>query len=99
MFRALTVVEEDAVVARITQISERYSRVEDLYDALKWRLARDPESGIRISANAPYYLVKTDTAAYFIDGVPVIRALYSVSENEVVILAVDLADSPAGDVD
>jgi len=98
MNHALTVVEEHAVSEQISKISERFSRAEDLYEALKWRLARKPHDGVPI-AGTPYFLIKTSDPGDYTPGVPIIRAMYSVSENEINVYSVDLVETPAGDID
>lgn len=41
----LTIIEEDNVLAVIDQEKLKFSRIDDSYEALKWRIARRPESG------------------------------------------------------
>lgn len=93
-----TIIEEDSVVEKLAEISKLYPRVEDLFDALKWRLARKPEDGIPI-LKPDFLVIKTDLLDIQNGSVPVIRVLYSFTEDQVNIYAVAIVDMPAGDID
>jgi len=89
---ARSVVEETGVTETIAGASGDYSRIEDVYDALKWRLARNPESGVVLDTpQGVYYLIKTPI--WKISGVPVLTALYRFDGNEVVIISIKVDES------
>lgn len=86
---AKTIVESSQAQEAIDTAVKIYPRLVDLYEGLKWRLARRPaESGVKISKLHNRYIVKTlDWSSY---GVPVVRVIYAFDENETEILAIDV---------
>lgn len=86
---AKTVIESAQSQESIDSAIKTYPRLSDLYEGLKWRLARRPaESGVKISRLHDKYIVKTlDWSSY---GVPVVRVIYSFNENETEIIAIDV---------
>jgi len=87
---ARTIVEESSVVEMIESERVNYSRLEELFEGLKWRLARDAENGVRFASSngVDYLLIKTPNWA--INGVPVITALYSYDDDQVVIYSIKI---------
>ena len=86
---AKSVVESNQAQEAIDTAMKTYPRLNQLYEGLKWRLARRPaESGVKISRLHNKYILKTlDWSSY---GVPVVRVIYSFTDNEVEILAIDI---------
>jgi len=89
-FQARTVAVEDEVTKSIQNAKGNFKRVEEVYDALVWRLARKPDSGTEIS-NEGHHLIKTADLA--VEGVPVIAALYTFTEHQVDILSIKIMAS------
>jgi len=68
---------------------QNYPRLDDLYNSVNWTLARciEPE-GIRISRSQQYYVLKTRDLHNV--GIPTLRVVYTLDENQVVITEVDV---------
>lgn len=86
---AKSIIESAQAQESIDAAIQIYPRLNDLYEGLKWRLARRPaESGVKISRLYDKYILKTlDWSTY---GVPVIRVIYSFNENETEIIAINV---------
>ncbi len=86
---ARSIREEDEVSATYETASVLYPRLEQLWEAWKWRLARGPEEdAVKVTGTNPQaYLIKTwDFSEH---GMPMsITILYTFDENEVQILSV-----------
>ena len=90
---ARQVVEEHSVQDTIDNHSDEHPRFLDFWEALKWRLARQPEVGYPIPHSNPLlYLVHS--AHWDVPGAVVIVALYGFSMDEVVVKAVKVIDVP-----
>jgi hypothetical protein len=82
MARARTIIEEDDVAALIDQAAKSYPRIEEVWDAWKWRLARDPFRDATLLRDN-LYLIRTvpELTSY---GLPSgITILYEPNDNEV----------------
>ena len=82
--RLRTVIEGLRVSSKIDVECSNYPRLEEAYDALKWWLAHEPDSGDTLT---DYWWVceqKGDADA----NIPTLGALYSFDDNEVYIAAV-----------
>lgn len=87
-FNARTVKEERAVTDYIKNKIKDYPRIEDAFEACKWRLARRPEDGEQVKN--PFFIIKSEDFSNFDDvKMPPLRVLYSFDGNEVIIYAVD----------
>ena len=86
---ARTIVEDVSAQESIDMAVPIYPRLNDLYEGLKWRLARRPaESGVKLSRDSDKYITKTlDWSQY---NIPALRVIYSFNENETVIMAIDI---------
>jgi hypothetical protein len=51
-----TVICEDAVTRVLKEAESRHPKIHDLWDALEWRIARRPESGVAVTGQ--YYIYK-----------------------------------------
>lgn len=85
---ARTVVESNEATQVIDRERKKYPRFDDLYEGLQWRLARRPESGVKILRMEGYYIIKTIDWGKL--GIPVMRLLYIFNDNEVNIIAVEV---------
>jgi hypothetical protein len=85
-FSARTVIEDNRAASAVDEAEARYPRFSDLYEGIKWRLARKPEeSGEPVPDFEGYYTLKTPN--WIIEGVPVVQVLYKVrNKNEVTIV-------------
>ncbi len=74
-----TIREEEVVTARIDAAKTQHSRIEDIFDGIKWRLSREPESGYQLKGHdPPCYLFKV---AGRIESLPVVTVLYSYGDD------------------
>jgi hypothetical protein len=81
---ARTVVETDLVAARIDAAAKKYPRIGELYESLKWLLARDPDAGVLIpGSNPPRRIAKTFT--WRPGGTPSIAVIFQADDVRVVI--------------
>ena len=88
-FSARTIVEEDVVSATIDEETSKYRRLNEIFEGLKWRLARKPEDGYPISEDK--MMIKT--YSWSIDGAAAITAIYSYDDESVVVEAVRVSSS------
>lgn len=51
---ALTIVEEEEVSLALDEACKKYSHANDMFEAAKWRIARQPECGTIIEDEEPY---------------------------------------------
>ncbi len=90
-FSAKTVIEENAVSEAIDQAKARYNRIDDLYEGLKWRLARQPDDAhVPIPDVEGFHTIKT--IRWLIEGVPVIQAVYRITDDEIIITSIRIID-------
>lgn len=80
--RARTVIEEDAVSKAVEEAIERYPQAGDMFNALVWRIARDPRSGAELEDTGKW-IIKLPTVKGI--GNPVLVATYTFDEDEVVV--------------
>jgi hypothetical protein len=78
-----TIVEEKLVEARINQALEFYPRLREVWDALIWRLARDPRCGQRQGTQGDWYALKT--VPWKVANVPSIMLIYQLKGDTVVL--------------
>lgn len=70
---ALTVIEERSVSKYLDAQRRNVPRLDDVWDGLVWRLARDPECGfLLVGSQPPLYVIRTGNWP----GFPTIRAVY-----------------------
>lgn len=83
---ARTVIENVGVREQIEAAREKYPRIEEVWDAWLWRLARDPNRDAFPLGNGLYSIKTTDLSNY---GLPEgITLLYSFTEDEVTIISI-----------
>lgn len=80
---ARTVIEEELVERRIEQAISKAPRLNEMWDGIKWRLARNPEKGQLLEVGNDYYAVKSITWAP--GGVPSITVVYRFDDEYVYI--------------
>ena len=93
MFAAKTVVEDDRVSEFIAANKQDHPRIEDVFEAIKWSLARGPEDGYQING---FWLMKSYPWPY----APCLIVMYEIEDHQVVITdinfgAVDPKVAPA----
>jgi hypothetical protein len=71
-----TIIIERLVDARIRQATELYPRLNEVWEALLWRLERDPTCGMKQPVMGNWYALKT--IAWRAGRVPSITLLYQV---------------------
>ena len=76
-----TIIEEPLVEARINQAREFYPRLSEVWDALLWRLARDPKCGMKQPVPGDWYALKT--LPWRAGNVPSITILYQVANQTI----------------
>ncbi len=87
IFSAKIIIEEPIVSAILDETKAKHPRIDDLYEGLKWRLARQPSTNhIPVPDMVGFYTIKTQQ--WGIDGVPVLQALYKVTDNEIIISSI-----------
>jgi hypothetical protein len=74
-----TIFEQQTVVLAIGEAYLTFPRFHDLYDALTWRLARDPYPEAAVQLAPDTYLIKSANWRY--EGLCVIKLIYTVSSN------------------
>lgn len=85
---ARTVIETNEVARIIDAEIKRIPRLHDVYEGLKWRIARDPDSGYPVSGTRPPRRVMRSDEYRSIPGVLVVA--YTFGENEAEIVGVRL---------
>jgi hypothetical protein len=73
------IIEQIIVTEAIARAYLLYPRVDDLYNALLWRLARDPFPPDAIVVGPDMYLIKSENWEY--EGSCVITMIYTVTED------------------
>lgn len=92
--RLRTIIEQSLVTARIKQSKGEYPRLEEMFEAIKWTLARDPLRGaIPISESEEIVAYVIKTIPWKIGKVPSLTILYKVSDYEVVIESLAIRES------
>jgi len=90
MSTARTITEEKAVSKEIDNAISKHKRLEDLWEAWKWRLSRDPKTdAICVAETDPLMVIKSDPHNNNY-GIPTITILYTFSDEEVNIMAVKI---------
>lgn len=95
-FRARTIVEDDGVRSEADKYSGEYSRFDDVWEGLKWLLARKgPDLNcLRKTENGQeFHLYK---AAQMGKDVPIITVVFTVSDNEIRIHGMKAENEEAG---
>ncbi len=86
---ARTVIENDGVREQIDAAKKKYPRIDDVWDAWIWRLARDPERDASPSGNGLNLIKTADLSNY---GLPEgIAFLYRFTEDEVTIISIRIS--------
>lgn len=78
-----TIIEERLVEARINQARAFYPRLNEVWDALLWRLARDPHCGQKQLVPGEWYALKT--LPWKAGNVPSITLIYQIQGHAVVL--------------
>jgi hypothetical protein len=80
---ARTVVESAEVSTLLDAETKRHERLQDLFDGLKWRIARDPEAGYSVPGTRPALcVIRSDDAL----GLPVLVLAYTFDADQVVVI-------------
>lgn len=89
---ARTIVEEKLVAKRLDQSKEEYPRLEEVFEGIKYRLAREPFKGAtRVPNTKPIrYVIKTNP--WKIGRVPSVSVVYRVNKQDVLIEALAIRD-------
>jgi hypothetical protein len=80
----LTVVEDLTVSAKIDAETSIYERLEEAFDALKWWLAREPESGELLDDYHWIYKQRGNRDLH----IPALVALYTFNDHQLEILSI-----------
>lgn len=84
MFPLRTICENKLVSQKIDEAIKLFPRIEEAFEGLKWRLAREPENGIKIlGTNPEKYLFKITPSR---NNIPSITILYEFDNHKVTIL-------------
>lgn len=75
--------EEQIVSMNIDEARKDWSRVDDAYEALKWRVSRLPSSGTR--SHDDKFVLATASDRFQTDGLPRIVILYTFDDDAVTI--------------
>ena len=79
-----SIIEEPVVTNTIDRNIANNPRVEDVFNGLKWKLARDPSSEVQISIyDEPFFIESTNN--FGMKNIPVIVCLYQFDANQVTI--------------
>jgi hypothetical protein len=78
-----TIIEERLVEARINQARAFYPRLNEVWDMLLWRLARDPRCGQKQPVPGEWYALKT--LPWKAGNVPSITLLYQIQGHTVIL--------------
>jgi len=87
-FWARQIVEEAGVAEEIDVARVSAARTDDVYEGLKWTLARDPAVGVRIPSGDGAFMLYKTSSSWTAEGLPVVRVAYTYDEDQVVFLAV-----------
>ena len=90
-----TIIAESLVEARIRQALELYPRLAEVWQALLWQLARDPECGMRQPVPGNWYALKT--RSWPGGRVPSITVLYQVTAMTVTVKSSKVDELEADD--
>lgn len=83
--KARTIIEQAIVSKRLDKSKQEYPRLTSMFDAVKWRLAREPFKGAtRVPDTIPIRYV-IHTKPWKAGMVPALKILYRVSGNDVII--------------
>ncbi len=82
---ARTIVEEELITKRIEKAQQEYPRVGEMFEAIKWVLARNPLRGAKRvpNMNPIRYMIKT--RPWKPGRVPSLTVVFHVNEHEVII--------------
>jgi hypothetical protein len=79
-----TIVESNNVVNVIHKEQTSWPRLEEVFEGMKWRLARKPESGTKLAGYEGYYLLVNNDSIEVV-GLPRVVLLYTYNDDEVLI--------------
>ena len=77
------VVVTEFALARIDQALKSYPRLQNLWDAIRWKLARRPKSGTMVPDRPGYYLAKT--VSWAPGGLAIVSVLYRITDSDIII--------------
>lgn len=89
-FSARTVIESDSVTQYIEKQKEFFPRLDEVINALIWRLARNPSEGVPIFGQTKTAILKFNIWQGVAGSHKFIAVLYSWDDNEVVLKAIRL---------
>ena len=89
MAQMRTIREEKPVSQAIEEAKAKYPRIEEIYEGLAWRLAREPEVGYQLpNVSPPTFIYKIQPT---LTDQPAISVLYRYSDDLVEILAIRIS--------
>ena len=90
--KARTIIEQALVSRRLDKSVQEYPRLSSMFEAVKWRIARDPFKGVtRVPDTNPIrYVIRT--RPWKAGMVPALTVLYRVTEFEVTIESLAVKD-------
>lgn len=81
-----TIIEQQLVSASIQRAKSEYPRIEEMFDGIKWALARNPIRGaVKIKSGETLIGYVIRTTSWRAGRVPSVTTTYRITENEIVI--------------
>lgn len=91
-----TITSESRVQKILDSSRKEFKRIDDVFNSLCWRLAREPEAGISLSKQGPLtYLIKLDPDPDSELQIPGISAVYYYDNEKVIIIEVNIYSPPS----
>lgn len=93
-FHARSIIESHECETTINEYSEKHNRVNEVFEAIKWLLARMPDRGEKFA-----YVPSTDTEYHLIKSpewtklAPQVVAVYSYTDDDVQIIAIKIDET------
>jgi hypothetical protein len=92
---AKTIVESELVVARMDAAIKKHPRLGEVYESMKWHIARDPNFGTALANTNPVRRI-AKTYTWKPGGAPSLSLVFRVTQNEVFIEASRYYESGPG---
>ena len=88
-----TIIEQPLVSASIQRAKGEFPRIEEMFDGIKWALARNPIRGaVKIKSGETVLGYVVRTTSWKAGRVPSIVATYQITENEIIIEGVAIRE-------
>lgn len=89
-FHARTIREAEDIEPTLRAASEKYPRIEEVWEGWKWRLARGPQAGYKLPGATPtMYLIKSEGSETL--QIPALTILYAFDDDHVDIHSVRIS--------